>query len=50
MDCKNDTYKGDYGFTATGTIEGLGAIAVVGRFTADGHGNITEVKPVTLTE
>jgi hypothetical protein len=41
MNCKNDTYKGDYGFTATGTVAGLGAFAVVGRFTADGQGNIT---------
>src|SRR5271170_1442888 len=41
MHCKNETYKGDYGFTATGTITGLGAFAVVGRFTADGQGNIT---------
>jgi hypothetical protein len=41
MLCKNETYKGEYGFTATGTIAGLGAFAVVGRFTADGQGNIT---------
>ena len=40
MKCKNGTYKGDYGFTATGTTP-LGALAVVGRFTADGKGNIT---------
>jgi hypothetical protein len=41
MDCKNETYKGDYGFAATGTVAGKGAFAVVGRFTADGQGNIT---------
>jgi hypothetical protein len=41
MDCTNDIYKGDYGFTATGTVGSLGAFAVVGRFTADGKGNIT---------
>jgi len=29
MPCKNETYKGEYGFTATGTITGLGAFAVV---------------------
>ena len=40
MHCSNETYKGNYGFTATGTIAGLGAFAVVGRFTADGQGNI----------
>jgi hypothetical protein len=54
MSCTNHIYKGDYGFTATGFITkgaitpGSGnnvgnsiALAVVGRFTADGKGNIT---------
>jgi hypothetical protein len=41
MHCKTDAYKGDYGFTATGTVAGAGAFAVVGRFTADGLGHIT---------
>ena len=39
-ECSNASYRGDYGFTATGTTPG-GAIAIVGRFTADGHGNIS---------
>ena len=39
MSCKNESYKGDFGFTATGTTP-LGPLAVVGRFTADGNGNI----------
>ena len=54
MSCTNHIYKGDYGFMATGFITkgkitpGSGnavgnseALAVVGRFTADGKGNIT---------
>jgi hypothetical protein len=42
MNCTNQIYKGDYGFIGTGTlIGGAGAFAVVGRFTADGQGNIT---------
>jgi hypothetical protein len=54
MSCTNHIYKGDYGFTATGFITkgtitpGSGndvgnavALAVVGRFTADGKGRIT---------
>jgi uncharacterized protein (TIGR02246 family) len=36
----NETYQRDYGFTATGTVAGKGPFALVGRFTADGHGNI----------
>ena len=53
MSCTNHIYKGDYGFTATGfvtkgtitpgsgnTIGNSVALAVVGRFTADGKGNI----------
>jgi hypothetical protein len=39
--CSNDTYKGDYGFTASGTAANSGAFAMIGRFTADGLGNIT---------
>ena len=39
-ECSNASYRGDYGFTATGTTPG-GAIAIVGRFTADGHGHIS---------
>jgi uncharacterized protein (TIGR02246 family) len=40
MECKLDDYKGTYGFTATGTVRESGAFAMVGRFTADGQGNI----------
>jgi hypothetical protein len=52
MPCKNHNYKGDYGFTATGVVLDPKAMSgsvpwpaqpfsVVGRFTADGKGNIT---------
>jgi hypothetical protein len=41
MRCSDESYKGSYGFTATGSVGSLGAFAVVGRFIADGKGNIT---------
>ena len=64
MNCTNNTYKGDYVFTVTGsTVDAHSQpsvpFAVVGRFTADGQGLITgkqtrnvngQVFPETYTE
>lgn len=42
-ECTNASLKGEFGFTITGTNGGVGPFATVGRFVADGHGNITGV-------
>jgi hypothetical protein len=39
--CSNATLHGSYGLHATGTVNGVGALAVVGRFTFDGKGTLT---------
>src|SRR5271167_930653 len=40
-ECSNATLHGSYGFTATGTVAGIGPVAEVGRATFDGKGNST---------
>jgi hypothetical protein len=39
--CSNATLQGSYGLHATGTFPGGLPVAVVGRFTFDGKGNLT---------
>ena len=48
QECTNASYKGDFGFTATGTILGLGPVAFVGRYTTDGEGNIVGTQTASL--
>jgi len=38
--CSNGTFNGNFGFTNTGTIVGVGDFAAVGRLSADGQGNL----------
>jgi hypothetical protein len=39
--CSNGTLHGNYALHATGTINGVGDFAAVGRFTFDGNGGLT---------
>src|ERR1700681_1412603 len=39
--CSNATLHGSYGLHATGTVNGVGDFAAVGRFAFDGKGNLT---------
>jgi hypothetical protein len=48
QECTKASYKGDFGFTATGTIVGLGQVAFVGRYTADGKGNLVGTQTASL--
>jgi hypothetical protein len=48
QECTKASYKGDFGFTATGTILGLGPVAFVGRYTADGKGNLVGTQTASL--
>ena len=37
--CGNGTFNGEYGFSYSGTIDGLGSITGIGSETCDGNGN-----------
>ena len=47
-DCSNASIKGTYGFSCEGTVVGVGPIAVIGVFTADGNGNGSEVETISF--
>ena len=46
--CSNASITGTYGFSCEGTIVGVGPLAVIGVFTADGNGNGSEVETLSL--
>ena len=46
--CSNATLHGSYAFTESGTILGIGPVAVAGVFHADGKGNLTVADTVSL--
>jgi len=46
--CSNATLHGSYAFTESGSIVGIGAVAVAGVFKADGKGNLTASDTVSL--
>ena len=43
-ECSNASTKGTYGFSCEGTIVGVGPLAVIGVYTADGNGNILSTR------
>jgi hypothetical protein len=47
-ECSNVSIKGTYGFSCEGTAVGVGPIAVIGVFTADGNGNGSEVQTISF--
>src|SRR5262245_58319201 len=47
-DCSNVSIKGDYGFSCEGTLVGVGPLAVIGVFTADGKGTGSEVETISF--
>ena len=47
-ECSNASIKGTYGFSCEGTLVGVGPIAAIGVFTADGHGNGSEVETLSV--
>jgi len=47
-DCSNNSLKGTYGLSCEGTVVGVGPLAVVGVFTADGKGNGSEVETISF--
>jgi len=47
-DCSNNSLKGTYGLSCEGTVVGVGPLAVVGVFTADGDGNGSEVETISF--
>ena len=47
-ECSNASIKGTYGFSCEGTVVGVGPIAVIGVFTADGNGHGSEVETLSL--
>ena len=47
-ECSNASIKGTYGFSCEGTIVGVGPLAVIGVFTADGKGNGSGVETLSL--
>ena len=47
-ECSNASIKGTYGFSCEGTVVGVGPIAVVAVFTADGNGNGSAVETTSL--
>ena len=47
-ECSNASIKGTYGFSCEGTLVGVGPIAVIGVFTADGNGNGSQVETLSL--
>ena len=46
--CSNASIQGTYGFSCEGTIVGVGPLAAIGVFTADGNGNGSEVETVSV--
>ena len=46
-ECSNASIKGTYGFSCEGTLVGVGPIAVIGVFTADGTGHGSEVETLS---
>jgi hypothetical protein len=46
--CSNATLRGGYAFTESGSILGIGPVAVAGVFKADGQGNLTATDTVSL--
>ena len=46
--CSNASIKGAYGFSCEGTVVGVGPLAVIGVFTADGQGNGSEVETISF--
>jgi hypothetical protein len=46
--CSNATLHGRYAYTESGTILGIGPVAVAGVFDADGNGKLTAVDTVSL--
>ena len=47
-ECANASLKGTYGLSCEGTIVGVGSIAVIGVFTADGNGTGSEVETISV--
>ena len=47
-ECSNASIKGTYGFSCEGTIVGVGPLAAIGVFTADGHGHGSEVETLSV--
>lgn len=47
-ECSNASIKGSYALSCEGTVVGLGPIAVIGVFTADGNGTGSEVETISF--
>jgi len=47
-ECSNASVKGTYGLSCEGTVVGVGPLAVVGVFTADGNGTGSEVETLSF--
>ena len=47
-ECSNVSIKGDYGLSCEGTVVGVGPLAVIGVFSADGNGNGSEVETISF--
>ena len=47
-ECSNASIKGSYGLSCEGTVVGVGPLAVIGVFTADGHGNGSEIETLSF--
>jgi len=47
-ECSNVSIKGAYGLSCEGTAVGVGPLAVIGVFTADGNGNGSEVETISF--
>jgi hypothetical protein len=47
-ECSNASIKGAYGLSCEGTLVGVGPLAVIGVFTADGKGKGSEVETISF--
>lgn len=47
-ECSNASIKGSYGLSCEGTAVGVGPLAVIGVFTADGKGNGSEIETLSF--
>ena len=47
-ECSNASIKGAYGLSCEGTVVGVGPLAVIGVFAADGKGNGSEVETLSF--